>query len=160
VVVGAVPASARRTIVEEWWFRLIVRTVLALLALWALHFAAGRFWVFERDSAAIFKLDVGQWLAWLGSMAAAGFLFGLAAWLPFGKVRYLWSRLLLAALALTPLVQFWWVYIFQAGRHHSVGDLISRHVWFADWVSETGLAILVGVAIASGVTAAGVSKER
>src|SRR5829696_3044261 len=142
-------------IVEEWWFRLIVRAVLALVALWAVHIAAGRFTVFQRDfSTNLNEVGVPEWLAWLGSMAAAGFLFGLAAWLPFGKVRCLWSRLLLAGLALAPLVQFWWVYVFQLGRHHAPGGFISRHVWFADWVSETGLAILVGVAIASGFRAA------
>jgi hypothetical protein len=101
---------------------------------------------FEMKSA----MNVWKWLTWLAPAAAAGLLFGLAAWLPFAKIRYLWSRLLLAAIALAPLAQFWWVYIFQFGRNNFPGGLISRHVWFSDWVSQTALAVLVGVAIASG----------
>jgi hypothetical protein len=106
--------------------------------------------VFERDYAKdITHMDPGRWLAWLGPAAAAGFLFGLATSLPFGKIRYLWSRLLLAALALAPLAQFWWVYI----GHHFGGGLIARHMWFADAQSQTALAVLVGVALASGISA-------
>jgi hypothetical protein len=99
------------------------------------------------------SMNVWKWLTWLGAAGAAGLLFGLAAWLPFRKVRYLWSRLLLAALALAPLAQFWWIYIFQFGQHHVVSGLISRHVWFADPASQTALGVLVGVAIASGFRA-------
>lgn len=135
---------------EARGFRLACRVVLALLALWAVHFATDRFTAFQMDYEMNAAMGVSKWLMWLAPAAAAGLLFGFAAWLPFGKVRFLWSRLLLAALATAPLLQFWWVYIFQFGRGNPPGGLISRHVWFSDWVSQTALAILVGVAIASG----------
>jgi hypothetical protein len=135
------------------WFRFSCRGVLALLALWAVHAASGRANAFRMEYATYDSMNVWKWLTWLGAAAAAGLLFGLAAWLPFRKVRYLWSRLLLAALPLAPLAQFWWIYVFQFGHHHVVSGVISRHVWFADPGSQTALAILVGVAIASGLTA-------
>jgi hypothetical protein len=90
VAASTVPASsARRAIVEEWLCELIVRATLALLALWALTFAADRYVVFKTDYAANFKMDTEMWLAWIGSAAGAGMLFGLSAWLSFTKVRYL-----------------------------------------------------------------------
>jgi hypothetical protein len=97
--VAATAVPARTTITEEWWFRLIVRAVLALLAMWALAFTADRFETF------VANLRTSLWLTWLGPAVGAGLLFGLAAWLPFTKVRYLWSRLLLAALVLAPLAR-------------------------------------------------------
>lgn len=94
-----------------------------------------------------------MWLAWIAPTIATGFLFGLATWLPFAKVRYLWSRLLLAALALAPIAQIWWLYI----EGHAAER---RWLWLfrADWLfgdlAQIALAILAGVAIASGFRAA------
>jgi hypothetical protein len=59
--------------------------------------------------------------------AAAGFLFGLATWLPFAKVRYLWSRLLLAALALVPIAQFWLLFGYQ------IRGPAERWLYRVDW---------------------------
>jgi hypothetical protein len=64
-------------------------------------------------------MDKGMWLAWIAPTIGTGFLFGLATWLPFAKVRYLWSRLLLAALALAPIAQFWWLYLVEGGRRRA-----------------------------------------
>jgi hypothetical protein len=152
--VAATAVPAHRTIVEEWWFRLIVRAILALAAMWALAFAADRFEVFLEER----RLNLTQnhtwlWLAWLGPTVAAGLLFGLAAWLPFAKLRYLWSRVLLAGLALAPLAQYWWVFLYQLPRHHEAGGWIVRADWLLDQLSQTALAVLAGVAIASGFRA-------
>jgi hypothetical protein len=112
-----VPAQASGgRVVEAWWFGFLVRTALALLALWTLSFAADRYRVFGLDASANFRYDTSLWLTWTGAMVAAGFVFGLATWLPFAKVRFLPSRLLLAALALLPLAHFWWVFIQGTGR--------------------------------------------
>jgi len=152
MAVDAVPASPSRTgLSEAWWFRLVVRTILALLALWAIYLAERRWVTFANDMAGHFRYDFWLWLSWVGSAAAAGLLFGLAVWLPFARVRYLWSRLLFAALAALPVADFWfaWNYPRQV------------HGWLAPtWlIRDTGpqfaLAVLVGVAIASGFVAKG-----
>ena len=127
MAVTAVPA--RPTIAEEWWFGFIVRAALALLALWILAFAGDRQLAFENDFRANFEMAKGMWLAWIAPTIVTGFLFGLATWLPFAKVRYLWSRLLLAALALAPIAQFWW--LFFEGHAAEVGW---RWLYHADWL--------------------------
>jgi hypothetical protein len=148
----AIPAARpRRSVLEAPWFKLAARAVLALLALWLVHIASDRYIVFFRDFASKFRMDLGMWLLWTGSLAAAGLLFGLAAWFPFTTLRYLWSRLLLAALAFLPLVHFGVVMFYLAPRHPVSGWLTTN--WFWDVGSQTALAVLGGVAIASGFRA-------
>jgi hypothetical protein len=150
----AVPASPSRTrLSDAWWFRLAVRTILALLALWAVYSAENRQGTFAKYAARNFHMDFWLWLSWIGCAAAAGLLFGLAAWLPFTRVRYLWSRLLLAALAALPLADFWLGYNYPRVVH---GWLVPSWSWrFFNPGPEFALAVLVGVAIASGLVAKG-----
>jgi hypothetical protein len=145
------PRIAGESIVEAWWFRLVVRTALALLAFWMLSVAADRYEAFARDASATFNFDDLLWLSWLGATVAVGLLFGLATWLPFTKVRYLPSRLLLAAVALLPIAQFWWVLI----QGHATGGWLARAYWFDGVQTQFVLAALAGVAIASGFRAKG-----
>jgi hypothetical protein len=156
--VDAVPASpSRGKIVASWWLRFIVRTALALLALWALAYAGDRYGAYVSHSASTFRIDAWLWLSWIGAAVAGGLLFGLAAWLPFTSVRFVWSRLLLAVVAFLPIAQYWlvWIYHLQG----EVGDWLFRAHWLfrADWSfaapAQTALAVLTGVAIASGVRA-------
>ena len=135
------------SIVEAWWFRFLVRTGVALLAFWTLSFAEDRYLAFVRDTSANFRFDDSLWLPWAGATVVAGFLFGSATWLPFVKVRYLPSRLLLAALALLPIAQFWWVFVQGHGRS---GGWLARFFWFDGAQVQFVLAALAGVAIASG----------
>jgi hypothetical protein len=114
-----------------------------------LSFAADRYRVFGQDAAANFRYDASLWLIWAGAMVAAGFLFGLATWLPFAKVRFLPSRLLLAALALLPLAHFWWVFI----QGHGSGGWLARGYWFDGAQIQFVLLALAGVAVASGFRA-------
>lgn len=143
-----VQASGGR-VVEAWWFGFLVRGALALLALWTLSFAADRYRDFGLDASANFRYDTSLWLTWVGAMVAVGFLFGLATWLPSAKIRFLPSRLLLAALALLPLAHFWWVFI----RGHGSGGWLARGYWFDGAQIQFVLAALAGVAIASGFRA-------
>jgi hypothetical protein len=78
-------------------------------------------------------------------------LFGLAAWFPFAAVRYRWSRLLLAALAFLPLAHFWLVYGYLVNDHVVSGWMLKD--WYWDFGSQTALAVLTGVAVASGFSA-------
>lgn len=149
----AIPAARpRRSVLEAPWFKLAARAVLALLALWLVHIASDRYVVLIKNYLiTLGRMDLGSWLLWVGSLAAAGLVFGLAAWFPFTALRYLWSRLLLAALAFLPLVHFWLVMFYLAPRHPVSGWLTTN--WFWDVGSQTALAVLGGVAIASGFRA-------
>jgi hypothetical protein len=149
----AVPTRASGgRVVGARWFGFLVRTALAVLALWTLAFAADRYHAFGLDAAANFRYDTSLWLSWAGAMVVAGLLFGLATWLPFAQVRFLPSRLLLAALALLPLAHFWWVLIQGHGRS---GGWLGRAYWFDGAQIQAVCASLAGVAIASGFRAKG-----
>jgi hypothetical protein len=142
----------RRGVLGAPWFRLVVRAILVLLALWLVHIASDRYVVFRKNYVSAFgRMDLELWLLWVGSLAAAGLVFGLAAWFPFTRVRYLWSRLLLAALAFLPLAHFWLIEFYLA-RHHVVSGWLTTN-WFWDVASQTALAVLGGVAVASGFRA-------
>jgi hypothetical protein len=151
--VDAVPASpSRETIVASWWLRLIIRTILALLALWALAFAEDRYeaWLLSIRRFRVDGLsDFWIWLSWIGAAAGGGLLFGLATWFPFTSLRFAWSRLLLAGVAVVPIAQYWWVFIYQLQRHGEVGGWLYRAGWFFAASTQTALAALAGIAIAS-----------
>jgi hypothetical protein len=134
------------------WVRPVMRTALALLAMWALYFADDRYTAFSRTNSYDFGFHTGLWLSWAALVVLAGFLFGLAAWFPFTKVRYLWSRLLLAALALLPLAHYLYVFGYQVPHTGSSGSGWIGRQWYvlSGVVAQTASAALVGVALASG----------
>lgn len=137
------------SIAQALWFRFFVRAALALSAFGALYFAADRSLAFRVDSAANFRFDYWLWLSWVISTIVGGLLFGLATWLPFAKIRFLPSRLGLAAAALVPVAHFWWVAI----EGHMSGGWLGRFYWFHDLGIQFVMAALAGVAIASGFRA-------
>jgi hypothetical protein len=137
-------------IVEAWWFRFLVRTALALLAFWMLSFAADRFTAFLLQAAEERRYDGSMWLWWAGATVAAGILFGLATCPPFVKIRFLPSRLLLAAVALVPVAHLWWVLIEDGAAS---GGWLGRFYWFDEGTIQFPMAALAGVAIASSFTA-------
>ncbi len=147
-------AAARETIAASWWLGSLVRTVVALLALMLLAFAGNRYVAFDQEFQLHFRRDTWLWLSWVGSAVGAGLLFGLAT-LPFTRVRYAWSRLLLAAVPLVPLAQFWWVEFYQFPRHGEASEWLVRTAWLSDPWEQFALATLAGVAIASGFKAKG-----
>ena len=95
--------------------------------------------------------DSSLWLLAVVATVVAGLLFGLAAWLPFARIRYLPSRLLLAAVALVPAAHFWWIFF---DYHGNSSRWLGRAYWF-DMSAETQfvLAGFAGVALASGFRA-------
>jgi hypothetical protein len=147
MVTESVPARASSgSIAQALWFRFLVRAALALLAFGALYFAADRSLAFRVDSAANFRFDELLWVSWVTATVVAGLLFGLATWLPFAKIRFLPSRLALAAAAIVPIAHFWWVAI----EGHTSGGWLGSFYWFHDLGIQFVMAALAGVAIASG----------
>ena len=146
----AVPAQGSSdSIIQARWFRFPVRTALALLAFWTLWLAADRYHAFLLKAYANRRYDDSVWLSWAGATVAAGLLFGLAIWLPFAKIRFLPSRLLLAAVALLPLAHFWWVY--NEGHQRRAGG----------WGTSTGSTGGDPVPVAARVEkAAALGRER
>lgn len=146
--------QARRTMLSRPWVRFAIRAAFVLLAMWVLHLAQDRYLAFWQDYADTFRFDWWSWLAAIGIAASAGLLFGLAVFFPFSRVRYLWSRLLLAVIPLVLLAPFWLVWGYLLPRHHGVGRwLVTTQGWFGDRGTQFALAVLVGVAIASGLQA-------
>ena len=150
----AVPARASSdSMIQAWWFGFIVRTALVLLAFWALWFGQDRFGAFRVQLTRPFLgYDNSLWFLSVVATIVGGLLFGLAGWLPFTRIRYLPSRLLLAAVALVPVAHFWWIVLEQ----HDAGSTgwLWRAYWF-DYSFEVQfvLAALAGVALASGFRA-------
>ncbi len=158
-VVDAIPYRSRERFSQPW-LRFVARTALALLALWVLHLAQNRYVVFQREYSSTFHLNGWLWLAWIGTSAAAGLLFGLAALLPFSRVSYLWSRLMLAAIASLPLAQWWLILGYLLPRRHQMsGWFVRTSSWVDDPGTQLALAVLVGVAIASGFRANDKGRE-
>jgi hypothetical protein len=153
MAIDAVPAPASsESMIQTWWFGFLVRTGLVLLAFWALWFAQDRYGAFRVRLIRPFSgFDSSLWLVSVVATVVAGLLFGLAAWVPFTRIRYLSSRLLLAALALVPVAHFWWIFF---NYHGSPTGWLGRAYWF-DMSAETQfvLAGFAGVALASGLRA-------
>lgn len=106
----AVPARASGdSIVEERWFRFLVRAAIAVLAFGALWLGADRYRAFFLLRAATLRSDDALWFSWVAATIVGGLLFGLATWLPIARIRFLPSRLALATVALVPLAHAWWI---------------------------------------------------
>jgi hypothetical protein len=142
-----VPARASTdSIGARRWFRLILRTVLAVGAFLMLWPASDRLEDLVRGSAARFAFDTPLWLASISAAIVAGMLFGRAAWLPFSNVRFRPSRLLLALAALLPLAHFWWAF---TERHWRSGSWLEAYHWFDGVNFQYVFAALAGVAVAA-----------
>jgi hypothetical protein len=142
-----VPAS-RSSIFQAWGFRFLLRTALTLLAFSALWFAEDRYHAFRvRPPSPSVSHNNSLWLLSVLGTVVAGLLFGLAAWLPFTSLRYLPSRLLLAAVALVPVVHFWWIIL---NGHFSNANWLTRLHWWCTFEVQFALTALAGVALASG----------
>jgi hypothetical protein len=143
----AAPNRASSEIVGAWWWlRAFLRAAIALLAFLFLSLGDDRHraWLLSSNNG---RLDNSLWYAWLGWTIGAGIMFGLATWLPFTKLRYLPSRLLLAILALVPVVHFWWVFLHP---YRPVTDWLGHFRWFDEFPILFVCAAFAGVAIASG----------
>jgi len=85
----AVPAQAPSgSMIQTWWFSFLARTGLVLLAFWALWFAQDRYGAFRVRLSPFFTYNNMLWLLSVAATVVAGLLFGLAAWLPFTRIRY------------------------------------------------------------------------
>jgi len=144
MVTEAVPV--KQATFSRPWVRFVVRAALAVLAMWMLHLARDSYEGFMPGAIRPFYgLHWGSWFRSLAIAVGAGLHFGLAAFFPFDRVHYQWSRLLLAALAMLPLFQF---RMMVTGNHP--GWFATAYTWFSGLSMQLTLAVLAGVAIASG----------
>ena len=137
------PSSLRRRDLR-WVLRLIL-VVGALALLWL---AQRRYEVWQVRFSSDFKSHVNLWLEWVGLAALSGLAFGLAAWLPGGRLSYRWGRvLLLGVLPLLALVHF----ALFLQYNQDLPSFLRDHVWFYMSLGpQFALAVMLGVAIAAG----------
>jgi len=130
-----------------WWLRSLLRAAIALLAFLFLWISDDRSTAWLLSPGDTGRLDNSLWFASVGWTVGAGIMFGLATWLPFTKLRYLPSRLLLAIFASVPVAHFWWVFLHP---YRPVTDWLGDFRWFDKPQIQFVCAVLSGVAIASG----------
>jgi hypothetical protein len=145
---------AKTSVAGRPWLSFLIRGALAILALWLLHYAFSRELAWYNAHLAPFnKWDMGPWTYWLGMAALAGLAFGLAGSMPWPltPIRYRLSRLLLAAVAAVPIAWVTYVFGYLLPRNNEVGGWEGQTArWFGP-DALFGLAVLVGVAVASGL---------
>jgi len=136
--------SSRRKLDLLWVLRLIL-VVGALALLWL---AQHRYEVWQERYSSEFKPNVELWLEWVGLAVLSGLAFGLAAWLPSGRLSYRWGRvLLLGVFPLLALVHF--ALFLQYGQ--DLPSFLGDYVWFYMSLGpQFALAVMLGVAIAAG----------
>jgi hypothetical protein len=136
----------------------LIRALLAVLALWLVHQAGIAYNTWSKAYSSTFTFHTGLWLSWIGFAALAGVAFGLAACMPWplAPIRYRWSRLLLAGVAAVPIAEIAYLSGYLLPRRHTVGGwLWTTSRWFGDTGTLFALAVLVGVALASGLVRRG-----
>jgi phosphoglycerol transferase MdoB-like AlkP superfamily enzyme len=125
---------------------LLVRVVLVVGAMVLLRFAESRYVAWRQEGTANFHYQLSGWLLWVGLAALAGLAFGLAGWMPWGRMRFRWTRALL--LGVVPLILLTLLRLWFGGVR------LPSSLWRAFSWLDTGpqfvLATLLGVAVASG----------
>jgi hypothetical protein len=120
--------------------------VLAFGALWLSGIEDERF---RRTTAAAFRFDLRQWSATVTPLILAGASFAVAARYPFPRPRFAWGRLILAAIAIVPVVHLGFLMWAPQFTVHWPTILITPR-WFEDGSIPTACAVLAGVAIGCG----------
>ena len=127
----------------------LVRAVLVVGGLVPLRFAESRYLAWSRENAAAFRIQLGGWVLWVGLMALAGLAFGLAGWMPWGRMRYRWTHALLVGVV--PLVMLAHFAIVATHWFSLPRWLWGRPPYFwTDVGPQFALAVLLGIAVASG----------
>jgi hypothetical protein len=129
----------------------IVRGALALGALWLLVEASDRYQVWVVHFTGYHQVNVGLWLSATALASVAGLLFGLAVFVPFGPLRFAWSRLPLAAVAVAPGFGFWWLYLRPGPIPTGLWGLATSRLMAQPHV-QFAIAVLSGVALAACLT--------
>jgi hypothetical protein len=94
---------------------------------------------------------MGGWAVWVGLAALTGLAFGLAGWMPWGRMRFRLSRaLLLGAVPLVMLADFAFLYGLMLPHHWYHPSFLLRNPFWDDFGPQLALAVLLGIAIASG----------
>ena len=127
----------------------LVRTALLAGGLVSLRFAESRYGAWTREIGSTFHLQLGDWAPWVGLVALTGFGFGLAAWMPWGRMRFRLSRaLLVGVVPLVLLAHFAFLFGLILPHVWRPGFLMRSYFW-DDVGPLFALAVLLGVAVAS-----------
>lgn len=119
---------------------------LAFAALWLAQVEDRRF---RETAASAFRFDLRLWSATITPLVLAGVLFAVAARFPFPRPRYAWGRLVLAAIAILPVLHLGFVmWAPQFTVRWPTIAITPR--WFDDGSIPSAGAILAGVAIGCG----------
>jgi hypothetical protein len=128
--------------------RWVLRLILVVGAMALLWLAQHRLDTWQVRYSSEFKPHVELSLEWVGLAVLSGLAFGLAAWLPSGRLSYRWGRVLL--LGVLPLLAQVHVTLFLQFRQ-DLPSFFGHYVWFyMNLGPQFALAVMLGVAIAAG----------
>lgn len=119
---------------------------LAFVSLWLSQIADQRF----RDTVATAaRFDLRQWSATVTPLILAGALFTVAARYPFPRPRYAWGRLVLAGVAVLPVLHLGFI-LWSPQFTVDWPSAVITPRWFDGGSVPAACAVLAGVAIGCG----------
>lgn len=126
--------------VATWAVRLVLLATTVALLWWSVRLELE----FQVQSASLFVIDWGRYWLIQAVYIVAGMAFTVAIRFPFPRSRFGWGRLLIAAVVILPVVQFWFTFGVTSGP-----QFLHRTYWWFD-VSRAVWSVLAGVAIGAG----------
>lgn len=134
------------------WRRPLVRAALFCAAFGFLWFAEHRHAAWQRDMSTTFQAHTAGWATWMLATAAVGFCVALAAFLPAGRITFRPVQAsVLAILPVLGILHFGGVVLWG---WHLPGFLMKAY-FYLDVGPQAVLAMIVGVALAASIRAAG-----
>jgi hypothetical protein len=141
------PSSLRKQ--DLLWVLRLILVVAALALLWL---AQHRLDTWQMRYSSDFKSHLDLWLEWVGLAVSSGLAFGLAAWLPEGRFSYRWTRvLLLGVVPFALLGHVALLFEFLLNRRSELPGLLNHMYFYFAIGPQFALAIMLGVAVASGL---------
>lgn len=129
----------------------VVRFALVLAAIGILAVAQDQSRARSLRSAEDRSFHLELWGASLGLVAVGGLVFGLAVWLPSQRTRYKWTRaVLLGIVPLLLMAHFAFVFGFALPHRWAGPALLLQMRFYFSYGPQFSLAILTGLAVASG----------
>jgi hypothetical protein len=142
----------RSASINEWMVRLAL-FALAFASLWLSQIADQRF---RETVAGAARFDLRQWSATVTPLMLAGASLAVAARYPFPRPRFAWGRLVLAGIAVLPVIHLGFI-LWAPQFTVDWPAVVITPRWFDGGSVPAACAVLVGVAIGCGF---GARRER